>query len=109
MNRIPELDAHRPELEKWVRGMAQKMDGSAICLSIFTKDYAKGLDSLLQFAVAVMMDKPLYIIAPDSVTIPEHIKKIASAIEVFKENDHASFKVATDRLLAAAKEKGFSA
>jgi hypothetical protein len=109
MNRLNELDPIRPELEKWIEGTAQKMGDSAICLSIFTKDYKKGIDSLLQFAVAVMLDKPIYLLAPDNVTIPEHIKKIASSIEVYKEGDGQGFEAAAQRLLATAQSKGFAA
>ncbi len=109
MNRLSELDPIRPELEKWIEDTAQKMGDSVICLSIFTKDYKRAIDSLLQFAVASMMDKPLYLLAPDNVTIPEHVKKIASAIEFYTEGDDKSFQEASRRLLATAQARGFSA
>jgi hypothetical protein len=98
MNRLSELDSIRPDLERWIEGTAQKMGDSAICLSIFTKNYKKGIDSLLQFAVAIMLDKPLYLLAPDNVEIPQHVKKIASSIELYKEGDPKSFEDAGLRL-----------
>lgn len=109
MRRLLELDAMRPELEKWIETTASKMGDSAICLSIFTKDYKKGIDSLLQFAVAIMLDKPIYLLAPDNIEIPEHVKKIASAIELYKEGDRDSFNAASTRLMTTYKAKGFSA
>lgn len=85
------------------------MESSAICLSIFTKDYARSIDSLLQFSVALMMDKPLYLLVPSSQNVPEHLKKIASGIETYEEGNKESMYQATRRLLENAKSKGFPA
>jgi hypothetical protein len=109
MRRLQELDHIRPQLETWIERTAQKMGDSAICLSIFTQDYKKGIDSLLQFAVAIMLDKPIYLLAPDNIKIPEHVKKIASSIEVYKDGDDKSFRAASERLMATAQSKGFAA
>jgi hypothetical protein len=97
-------------MEKWIVQTAQRMGSSAICLNIFTKDYASGMDSLLQFALAIMLDKPIYLLAEEGVVVPEHVKRIASAIEFYKpDDDGESMKAATLRLLAAAQAKGFAA
>jgi hypothetical protein len=109
MSRLPELDPIRGDLEKHVEETARKMGDSAICVSIFTKDYKRGIDSLLQFAIAVMLDKPPYLAVPDGVEIPQHVLKIASSIERYQEGDMKSFEAATTRLLATAQAKGFAA
>lgn len=99
----------RPRLEKWVEGMAQSMGESAICLSLFTGNFAKGIDSLLQFALAMMLDKPLFLLAPEGVTIPEHVRRAADGIETYQPGNDISFQAATERLLKKAQEKGFCA
>jgi hypothetical protein len=96
-------------MEKWIVSTAQKMGSSAMCLMLFTEDYARGMDFLLQFALAVVMDKPIYLLVEEGVKVPEHVKRVASAIEFYKPNDHQSMNAATTRLLAAATGKGFSA
>lgn len=112
MNRIQpmrELDPIRPQLATWVQDTAEKMGASRICLNIFTDNFKEGIDSLLQFSLAIMLDKPIYLLAPNNVKIPEHVKKIASAIEVYEVGNSQSMDEALRRLLATAKEKGFAA
>lgn len=111
MNRIPpmhELDPIRPELAKWVERTAQMMDRSKICLTIFTENYKNGIDSLLQLSLAMMLDKPIYLLVPEGVKVPEHVKKIASAIEFYQRGNRPSMDAGLSRLLATAKEKGFA-
>ena len=109
MMRLSELDSVRPDLEKWIVGMAGKMGETAICLSIFTDDYKKGIDSLLQFSVAVMMDKPIFLLVPEGTTVPERVKRVADGIEFYqKDSDGKSIKEASIRLLRQATEKGFT-
>ncbi len=109
MNRIKELEAIRPELELFVDDVARKMGQSTFCLNIFTEDYKKGIDSLLQFAVAIMMDKPIFLLAPQGVKIPENVKKVAIAIEFYEPNDKEYMKAAAMKLVTAATRKDFAA
>jgi hypothetical protein len=109
MRRLPEIDGIRAELEPWVEGMARNMGESATCLTLFTNNYAKGIDSLLQFAVAVMLDKPIYLMVERGTHLPEHVKKIAAAIEYCEPGDLDSMKRASERLIHIAQQKDFSA
>ena len=108
MSRIPELDSQRPELEKYVTNTAARMGESAFCLTLFTEDYAKGLDSMLQFACAVMLDKPLFLMVPNGVKIPKHVEKIADGIERYDPDNKDSMEQATHRLLQKAREQGLT-
>jgi hypothetical protein len=107
--RIPELDPQRKDLEKFVVSTASRMDSSAFCLTLFTENYAKGLDSLLQFAVAMMMDKPIFLLVPEGVTVPANVLKVAGGIERFDPKDKASMTAATERLMRAAMQKTLTA
>lgn len=107
MRRLTELDPIRADLEKYVEGMAGQMGDSAICLSLFTEDYKKGLDSMLQFAVAIMLDKPIFLLVKKGTAVPEKVKKLADGIEFFDEHDKKSLETASRKLLSLAQQKGF--
>ncbi len=103
MERITSLDPHRQELGKYVEGMAAAMGESAMCISIFTQNYKEGIDSLLQFAVAIMMNKPIWLM------VPEGVKRVADGWEFFKPGDKNSFETATKNLLMRSGIKDLSA
>lgn len=105
MRLLTELDPLRKNLEPWVEDMAYKMGESAFSLTLFTDNFAKGIDSLLQFAVAVMLDKPILLLVPTGVVVPETVKRIAVAIEYCDMNDKAAMDTAVKRLITIAKEK----
>lgn len=109
MRRLHELDPQRPQLEQYVRTTAQRMGESAIVMTIFTKDYAKAIDALLQFSVAIMLDKPIFLLAPEGQDIPQKVRAIAEGIEFYKDGDTKSMEAATTRLMAMATSKGFTA
>lgn len=92
-------------LKPWVESTAEKMGQSAICMNIFTEDFGKDIGSLIQFSLAVMLDKPIYLLAPEGRKIPELVKKVASGIEFYIPENQDSMHAATHRLLAQAKEK----
>ena len=107
MSHIPELDPIRTELEKYVSETADKMGDSAICLSLFTDNYKKGIDSLLQFAISIMLNKPLFLLVKRGTVVPEKVKLLADEIEYYDEHDRASFEAATKKLFKLAQEKHF--
>lgn len=107
--RLPELDPIRPSLEKQVVVLAERIGASAVCLHLFTENYKKGIDSLLQFSLAMMLDKPIYLLAPEGTTIPENVRKVALGIEFFDPNDKASMARAVDRFGFLAAGKAFGA
>lgn len=105
MNRIKELDAIREDLCEYAEKMAKRMGESAVCLSLFTENYKKGIDSLIQLVVAIMLDKPLYLLVEKGTVVPDKIKRIADGLEyVDMENPDETF-AATQRLLEKAKER----
>jgi len=98
-------DKQREELIEYAEKTAESLKQSAICLSLFTDDYKKGIDSLLQFGLSLMFDKPIYLIVPHGVAIPEKIKLIADGIEYFNAGDIESAKIAANKLLLLALER----
>lgn len=86
--------------EEYVKQIAEGMSKSAVCLSLFTENYKHGTDSLLQFALAMMLDKPIFLLVPEGVGIPNNVRKVAEGIEFYKEGDMKSMHDATKRLLS---------
>ena len=104
--RFPELDPMRKDLETYVTSTAARMGESAFCLTIFTDEYARGIDSLLQLALAMVLDKPIWLLCPE---VPDNVRKVARRIEFFNPKDKASLRGATERLMRAAMEKSLAA
>lgn len=65
----------------------KKMEGSTMCLSIFTQNYKTDPTALVSLCFAMMMEKPIYIIAQEGEKIPKAFMKIADGIEYYKDKD----------------------
>ena len=109
MKRFRELDTHRKDLEKRIADISEKMGASAVCLTLFNDSYGKDVDSLLQFALMIMMDKPFFLLVPKASKIPDHVLRMADGIEFYEPGDEASFNSATLKLMTQATSKGFVA
>jgi hypothetical protein len=98
-----------PEFAVWVDATARRMGESAMSLTLFTEEYGKHASELMQFALAVIMDKPLYLLVPNGRIVPEKIKKIADGIEFFEFGNKESMYAATVKLMSRATQKNLSA
>jgi hypothetical protein len=81
------VDEITQDLIEYTEKIAQKMGQSAVCLSLFTDNYKKSPESLLQFAVAIMQDKPIYLLVRQGTEIPEKVRRVADGIEYFDSLD----------------------
>lgn len=101
----------RDELQerRWVRDAVKRngeaMERSTFVLSIFTGNYNKDPIAVLQFGLAVCLDKPIVLLVPNGVEIPENVRKVATAIEFYVAGDRKSMEDATARLMEIAKGK----
>ncbi len=86
---------------RWVKDVAKtsgpKIQNSEVFTSIFTNNYIQSPQCALELGLAIMMDKPIVIVAIDDQQIPKHLTKIASCIERVKSND----KDGMDRAMAS--------
>jgi hypothetical protein len=57
---------------------------------------------ILQLGSAVLLDKPILVIAPRGARIPDNARRVAHAVEFYEPDDQASLHAATLRALAAA-------
>ncbi len=69
-------------------------------LAIFTAAYERDPVALMQFALAVLLDKPLYLLAPTGRLIAANVRAVAAGIEFYDPDDPATFDHAMRRLMA---------
>lgn len=88
------------DLREYTVRTADKMGESAMCLTLFTDEYKKDVGALIQFALAIMMDKPIYLNVKKGTRLPEKVRRVADGIEYF--SDTADAMASTTRLLEQA-------
>lgn len=71
-------------MQRCVAGSEPLIEKSAMFVSLFSKGWRKDPTPLLQLSIAILLDKPICIIAVDNEVVPETLKKIAFAIEYVK-------------------------
>jgi hypothetical protein len=86
----------KEEMDKWLKESvelnAPKMEASAMFVGLATKNYMKDPLCALQLGLAILMDKPIVIIADKGEKIPEALVKIAKVIERVNMEDQADIK-----------------
>lgn len=94
--------------KKWLKANvdanAPAMESSTAFVSIFTKDYYKDPSCALQIGLAVLMDKPIIIIADERETVPLHLVKIARVIERINIDDPKAMQRASLSIGRVAEE-----
>ena len=75
------------EFEAWaqgaVRGTLDKLQDSAVFLGIMTTNFEKDALAVLQFGLAVLIDKPIYLVVKKGTYLPENVKRLARGIEEY--------------------------
>ena len=91
-------------LRRAVSRTFDKVQGSNVFLALFTAAYQRDPQALMQLGMAVVLDKPLLLLVDGDTPIPENVRRLARAIEVYQSLDDLG--LATERLLKKAKELG---
>jgi len=81
---------------------------SAVFLCLFHRDMVKQVIPLLQIGLAVYLDKPIYILCPETrvLDIPINLRRMSRGMELFKDDDMEDMNGATKRLMATAMANG---
>lgn len=94
------------EFEEYVRAAVRrnlpKIEESAIFLAIMSDDYEKDAVACLQFGLAVLLDKPIYLLVKRGMKIAENVRRMAHGLEEYDTLD--DYEYAAKRLLERAKE-----
>lgn len=96
------ITARRRELERWAKRATDGLANSAVMLSLFTESVEKDPIPVLQLGYALVLDKPIVIVAPEGRHIPWGIRRVARAIEFYDPADTTSLQAAALRALKAA-------
>lgn len=93
------------KLREAVRENLDKISGSDMFLVLFNESMADEVIPLIQMGVAVYLDKPIYLLVPEScvLKIPQNLRAMAQRIEVYPDGDIDGIQAATTKLLL---EKG---
>jgi hypothetical protein len=96
----PEEQARWQEI---AAGNLQAIRESGLFLAIFTDAYTRDPLALMQLGLAVVLDKPVLLLARAGATIPENVRRMAHGIEEF--HDLSDLEPATKRLLTRARKE----
>lgn len=92
---MPKPDDMDQETYDWIINAADRncamIDDSKVFVSLFSKDMTKDAIPCLQLGLAIMLDKPIVVVAAADDEIPENLANCATAIFQGDMNDE-SFK-----------------
>jgi hypothetical protein len=93
-------------LKRWTEQVTKGQRDSAVFMSLWSDTMReKPWDDpvpVMQLGYAMLLDKPIVIVAPLGSRIPENVQRAARAVEFYHRDDMDSMHAATLRALAAA-------
>lgn len=103
-----------PEYQEWLtRAFKENKSGiekSGVFLSLFSGNMIKDSLACLQLGIAIMLDKPIVVLADQLEQIPRNLRKIAIVVDVIdKKNPERAFqqtKAALERADVLLKKDG---
>ena len=76
---------------KWLKKVAlssgEKIEESSIFLTLLTDNYKSDPVCALQLGIAIMLGKPIVVVANDEIDIPDSLARIADKVEVYSEKE----------------------
>lgn len=89
--------------ETWLKQVAEmngkKIRDCPLYMSLVTENFLKDPKCALELGLALLMDKPIALIVIKGTKIPENLKKVAKAIEVFDPDDDQGMQRAAKALM----------
>lgn len=88
-------------LKNAVRRNYDGLKDSAIFLLMFSEGMIDEVIPVIQMGLAVYLDKPIYLLVPESAVlkIPHNVRAMARRIEIYKDKDIADLQRASEALL----------
>jgi hypothetical protein len=94
------------KLADWTRKVTRGQKDSAVFLNLWSDTMATDPSSdpgpVMQLGYAMLLDKPIVIVAPHGSTIPDNVRRVAKAIEFYEDGNLDSCHAATVRALTVA-------
>jgi hypothetical protein len=82
------------------------IEKSRIFMALMSKDYKVDPIPALQLGIAILLNKPIAILALDNEPIPEALRKLAFSVETIPDKDLTKSKKALNNIMQAAKDEG---
>lgn len=92
------------QFKKSLKDTFEKIDGSAVFLSICSQNFIKDPYCLMQFGLAILLDKPLFLLIEKGVRPSKHLLRILEGYEFYEQGDIESAKQASMRLILKSKK-----
>jgi hypothetical protein len=106
---MPKPDDMDQEQYDWLINAADRncamIDDSKVFLSLFSRDMTKDAIPCLQLGLAMMLDKPIIVVAAPEDEIPENLQNVAVAIFQGDLNDERFKEFLGKELLRLSKEE----
>lgn len=94
------------QLKSWTQRVTRGQKESALFMNLWSDVMADDPSSepvpVMQLGYAMLLDKPIVIVAPHGSRIPANVQRVARAIEFFDHGDTESLRAATLRAFNAA-------
>jgi hypothetical protein len=93
------------DLKQWATKVTRGQKDSAVFMNLWSDamlDPGKEPVPIFQLGYAMILDKPIIIVAPHGSRIPENVKRAARAVEYFDHGNTDSLHAATLRAFKAA-------
>lgn len=97
----------RGQFEQWARRATKGQKDSAVFVSLWNeimfRDPMKEPHIPLQLGLALLLDKPIVIVAPRGAYIPVNLRRAARSVQYFDPGDETSMQEATRAALEESK------
>lgn len=100
------MNEEQRKAKEWMKKQFEGISKSAIFVGIDSKNYRDDIRCAAQLGLAVMLDKPIFLLIDDSIASSSKLLKICDGWEPYTAGDTESTKLATERLFTQIKEKG---
>lgn len=97
-------DKDLEKLKKITEKSADGLNQSEINLTLYGANFKDDPVAMIQLGLSVVMDKPIAVIVPLGVEVPDNLKRLAYAIEYCDTEDKNHLLIATKRIKKAMEE-----
>lgn len=91
------------ESKAWMKRVAHKSGSkikqSSVFMSLFTGNFEKDPQCALELGIAILLDKPILLLAPKGTKIPRALERAATGISFYNPDDPKDTEEAAKRLL----------
>lgn len=92
----------KDELIEWAKKATEHIADCSTFMSLWSADIDKDPVPVIQLGYAMMLDKPIIVIAPEGTHIPQNVRRVARSVKFFDPASEESMMLATKTALLEA-------